>query len=324
MEQLAKLRSKIGGKAPKIFYDKVTRLFNENSAKYETVNIDIGDLIYEYIITPIRENGYANLYGRDITEKKKAEEEINKYSKNLEIMVEERTRKLKEAQEELIRKEKLAVLGQLAGGVSHELRNPLAALKNASYFLNMAIKKPEPDIKKTLDILNKEILRSEEIISSILGFARPRTPTKRKVNIGNIIQDIITQTNIPENIEVFASLDKSIPLVLTDPVQITQVFSNIILNAIHAMPEGGKLTVKYAITDKELLEISVTDTGIGIPEENIDKIFEPLYTTKAKGIGLGLALAKILIDANGGKVNVKSKIGEGTTFTIILQLKTVK
>ncbi len=235
------------------------------------------------------------------------------YSRQIDL---ERAR----SEEELIRKEKLSVLGQLSGGVAHELRNPLTAIKNASYFLNMAIKKPEPEIKRTLGILDKATSTSEDIISSILSLANPRTPIKKKVNIGNILQDIITQTTIPDNIKVLNKLDKSMPAVLTDPGQIKTIFSNIILNAVQAMPEGGKLTVKYALTGKECLDISVSDTGPGIPAENIDKIFEPLFTTKAKGIGLGLALTKTLVDTLGGKISVKSRVGEGTTFTVTLSL----
>ncbi len=224
------------------------------------------------------------------------------------------------SEEELIRKEKLSVLGQLSGGVAHELRNPLTTIKNASYFLNTAIKKPEPEIKRTLGILDEATSTSEDIISSILSLANPRTPIKKKVNIGNMLQDIIIQATIPDNIKVLNKLDKSMPAVLTDPGQIKTIFSNIILNAVQAMPEGGKLTVKYALTGKECLDISVSDTGPGIPAENIDKIFEPLFTTKAKGIGLGLALTKTLVDTLGGKISVKSRVGEGTTFTVALSL----
>ncbi len=143
--------------------------------------------------------------------------------------------RLKILQEKLITKEKLSVLGQLAGGVAHDLRNPLTAIKNASYFLNMAIEKPEPDIKKTLEVLDKGVESSEEIISNILSFANHGTPIKKKVNVGNILKDIITQTTLPDSIKVTNSLDGSLPAVTADPGQITRVFSNIIQNAVQAM-----------------------------------------------------------------------------------------
>lgn len=225
---------------------------------------------------------------------------------------------------EKTREKKLAALGQLAGGVAHELRNPMTAIKNSSYYLKIAIEKPDTDIKKTLGILDNAIAASEDIISDILGFSNPGDPLKKKVNIKNILQDIIARTNIADNIKVFLSLDKSMPLVLADPLQVSHAFSNIILNAVQAMPDGGKISIGYAITDKKWLDISIKDTGVGIPEENLDKIFEPLFTTKAKGVGLGMALTKTFIDAQGGSIRINSKIGEGTTFTVSLPLEIKK
>ncbi len=227
-------------------------------------------------------------------------------------------------QEELIKKEKLTILGQLAGGLAHDLRNPLGAIKNSSYFLNMAIEKPQPEVKKALGILNKAVTGSEDIISSILSFTSPRSPIKKKVNIRIILQDIISQTTVPDNIKVLNKLDKAMPAVLADPGQAEQIFLNIILNAIQSMPEGGELTLKSAITGKQWLDISISDTGSGIPEENMNKIFDPLFTTKAKGIGLGLAVLKILVDNHGGKTSVKSKVGKGSTFTVALPIKIKK
>ncbi len=253
-----------------------------------------------------------------------SEKMLQEHSKDLERIVTElkkRTKELKVAHEKLITKEKLSVLGQLAGGVAHDLRNPLTSIKNASYFLNMAIEKPGPDIKKTLEVLDKATVNSEEIITNILGFANHGTPIKRKIDIGNILKDIITQTTIPDSIKVTNSLGRSLPAVTADPGQITRVFSNIIQNAIQAMPDGGKLSVKYTATGKKWLEISISDTGSGIMQENIDKVFEPLFTTKAKGIGLGMAITKTLVDAHGGSIRIKSKIGKGTTFTVVLPIK---
>ena len=320
--QLKKLESKVGSKAPKIFYSLTDKLLKGKDKKPGLLDVQLGDKTYEFIISYIEDTDYANLYGRDVTDRIKAEDTLKKYSKNLEKMVEVRTKELKDAQKELIRKEKLAVLGQLAGGVAHELRNPLGAIKNGIYFLNIAIEKPQPKVKKTLEILDKAMVGSENIISSILNFSSSRTSIKKKVEIRNILQNIISRITIPDNIKVISKLDKSMPVVSADPGQITQVFSNIILNAIQSMPKGGKITVRSDITDNKWLGISVSDTGVGIPAENIDMIFEPLFTTKAKGIGLGLAVIKILVDAHEGRIKVKSKVGEGTTFTVVLPLKT--
>jgi PAS domain S-box-containing protein len=237
----------------------------------------------------------------DVTERKQAEEELRK------------------AQEELDRKERLAILGQLSGGVGHELRNPLGAIKNAAYFLNMAIEEPEPDVKETLEILQKEVATSERIISSLLGFARPKPPTLRKVDINNLVRDMMPQLSVPENVEVETRLE-SLPAILADPNQIGQVLQNIIYNGIQSMPEGGRLVIKSAASEPGWASVSITDTGVGIPENIKSKVFEPLFTTKAKGIGLGLAVSKTLVEGNGGIIDVDSEIGKGSTFTLRLPI----
>jgi signal transduction histidine kinase len=265
----------------------------------------------------------AQLYDqaqREIAERKRAEEAIKEYSERLEEMVEERTQKLQEAQEELIRKEKLAVLGQLAGGVSHELRNPLGAIKNAAYFLNMVLEDPEPEVKETLEILDKEVATSESVISSLLDFARTKRPAWRKVDLSAVIQETLSRVAVPGNIKVVSQLDGKLPTMLADPDQLAQVFGNIILNAVQAMPEGGRLVVKSEVPSPDWVAVSIADTGVGIPEENLGKLFEPLFTTKAKGVGLGLAVTKTLVEGHGGTIGVESEMGIGTTFTVRLPM----
>jgi PAS domain S-box-containing protein len=227
---------------------------------------------------------------------------------------------LKQMQERLMRQEKLAILGQLAGGVAHELRNPLGAVKNAAYFLNMVLGKPEPEVKESLQILEREVGTSERIISSLLDFARPKSPTRRKVDINSVIQETLSRINLPQNINVVNQLQNAVPTILADPDQLKQVFTNIILNATQAMPEGGKLVVKSEVANPEWLTVSFTDTGVGMPKDSLPKIFEPLFTTKAKGIGLGLAVTKTLIEGQGGTIQVQSKVGKGSTFTVKLPI----
>jgi signal transduction histidine kinase len=274
----------------------------------------------------------ARLYEQaqqELIERKRAEEALQEYSEHLEEMVRERTQELRDTQEELVRKEKLATLGQLAGGLGHELRNPLGAIKNTSYFLNMVLQDPrleDPDeeIKDALDILNKEVEASERIINSLLDFARQRVPTRREVDVNDILQTTLDRIPAPEHIEIESQLDKSLPPIRADADQLDQVFGNIILNSIQAMPQGGQLTIKTAETTDDLpktgVSISFTDTGTGIPEEIQEKIFEPLFTTKAKGIGLGLSLVKSLVEGHQGFVEVESKEGNGSTFTIHLPI----
>jgi signal transduction histidine kinase len=256
----------------------------------------------------------------EIAERKRAKEALKEYSERLEEMVEERTKELREAQEALIRQEKLAVLGQLAGGVGHELRNPLGAIKNAAYFLNMVLEEPDPEVKETLEILEKEVATSERTISGLLDFARPKPPTRRRTDIEEVVQEALSRVTVPENVEVVSQLDGRLPIILADSDQLGQVFGNIILNAVQAMPEGGQLIIKSQVPSPEWVAVSFMDTGVGIPEENLGRLFEPLFTTKAKGIGLGMAVTKTLVEGHGGKIEVESEVGVGTTFTVRLPI----
>jgi signal transduction histidine kinase len=224
---------------------------------------------------------------------------------------------LKDAQDKLVRGEKMALLGQLSGGVAHELRNPLGAIKNAAYFLKMALEKPDPEVHESIEIIGKEVAISEGIINSILSFARPKQPVMRKTDINDLIKEALSRITMPKNVAVSTEWG-ALPTILADPDQLGQAFGNIIRNAVQAMHEGGRLTIKTQAPDAGHIAVSVADTGAGIPEENIKKIFEPLFTTKAKGVGLGLALTKTLVEGHGGTIKAKSKVGKGSTFTVRL------
>ena len=256
----------------------------------------------------------------ELTKRKRVEEELKKHREHLEELIEERTKELRDAQKQLIRQEKLATLGQLAGGVAHELRNPLGAIKNAVYFLNMALEQSEPEVNETLDILDKEVATSEHIISSLLDFAHPKQPTRRKVNINEVVKEELLRTTMLENIELVKQLDEAMPTILADPQELSQIFANIIRNGIEAMPDGGQLTVKSEVFRLGWVAVSIADTGVGIPPEEQPKVFEPLFTTKAKGIGLGLAIAKTLVEGHGGTIEVQSEMGKGSTFTVRLPI----
>ena len=224
----------------------------------------------------------------------------------------------KEMQERLVRQEKLALLGQLAGGLGHELRNPLGVIKNAAYFLNMALEKPDPQVKESLEIMEREVDNSERIISSLLDFASTKPPLRHNVDIDQVLGKVLTGLKIPGNIEVKSQFAENTPFFPGDPDQLSQVFGNIILNAVQAMPEGGLLMIESETREPGWVTVSIADTGVGIPGENIEKIFEPLFTTKAKGIGLGMAISKTFVESHGGSIEVQSKPGKGTTFTVKL------
>ncbi|MFC1901487.1 sensor histidine kinase [Chloroflexota bacterium] len=255
-------------------------------------------------------------------ELRSTEEELRSSNEELEAANEE----LREAQEQLVRSEKLAAIGQLAGGVGHELRNPLGAIKNAVYYIRGKITgnelaQREPRVMDFLDIVDDEINSSDKIISDLLNFSRVGKPAVSPAKIDMVIKDAIAHTPVPEGIELIKNLDTDLPEVAIDTDQIRQVLVNIINNAVQAMPEGGKLTIG-AGTVNNAIQVEITDTGISIPEEAINKIFDPLYTMKAKGIGLGLAVCKSIIERHQGHIEAASQVGKGTTFTVSLPLKT--
>jgi two-component system CheB/CheR fusion protein len=227
----------------------------------------------------------------------------------------------KAMQEELVRKEKLATLGQLAGGLGHELRNPLASIKSSAYLLNRLLEQPDPKVKRALDALDREVLACERIISSLLDFVRQRPPLQRRVDINNIVRQALSRANIPQNVEVVSQLDETLPAANADPDRLGTVFANIILNAVQAMPEGGRLIVKSEVPDPDWAAFSFADTGVGIAAENLPKLFEPLFTTKARGIGLGLPMVKTLVEAHGGTIEIQSEVGKGSTFTVKLPIR---
>jgi PAS domain S-box-containing protein len=264
--------------------------------------------------------GFVSIY-RDITERKRLEKEKEEHARQLEAKIKEvetARSELQEAQEKLVRAEKLAAIGELAGGVGHEMRNPLGAIKNVAYLLNQALEEPRPVVKEGLEMLDNEVARSERIITALLDFGRPRSPVQQMVSINHAAQEALFGTKIPEKVEVVRQLDESLPAILADKHQLDMVFRNIILNAIQAMPEGGRLVVKSEVLSPAWLSVSFADTGVGIPEENLEKLFEPLFTTRGHGVGLGLAIVKLLIELHGGVIEVKSRVGKGATFTVKL------
>ena len=228
----------------------------------------------------------------------------------------------KNLEEQLIQEKRLAVLGQLGAGIGHELRNPLGAIKNAIFFLRMVIEEPEPEIRETLEILEKEMATSERIINSLLDYARPKPPTRSKVDLNEVVQEVLSDGTMPENIAVVTQLDKALPTIQADPHQLGQVFVNLTLNAIQAMPTGGQLTIKSKREGPDWVSVSIADTGVGISVEDMERLFEPLFTTKAKGIGLGLAISKTIVDGHEGTIEVESELGKGSVFFVRLPMRT--
>jgi signal transduction histidine kinase len=225
---------------------------------------------------------------------------------------------LRDTQDELVRKEKLATIGQLASSVGHELRNPLGVMANAVYILERTIDTPSPRAQQYLQLLGTQIKLSERIVSDLLDSARSKSPQRRDVDVRTLITDQLSRVSVPSNLHVEVAVDETLPRVHVDPDQIGQIMVNLLTNATQAMDhQPGVLSVKARNGDGRV-HIDVRDTGPGVPPDLVDKIFEPLYTTKARGIGLGLSVSRSLATANRGTLTVMNHPGGGAVFTLVL------
>jgi len=263
--------------------------------------------------------GIVGLY-KDITERKQMEKKLEEYSQHLEELVEKRTRQLKEAEEQLIKSERLAAIGQVAAMVGHDLRNPLTSIKGATYYLKKKLGlKMDEKAMEMLELVEKDVEHSNEIITDLMEYSKEIRLELTETTPKSIVRDALSLIEVSENIQIL-DLTQSAPKIEIDAAKTKRVFGNLIKNAIDAMPIGGKL----AITSKESnanMEITFADTGIGMTKEIMEKIWTPFFTTKAKGMGLGLAICKRIIEAHGGSISVESTVGKGTTFTVTIPIK---
>ena len=238
----------------------------------------------------------------------------------LETRVEERTRELHAAQHELVKREKLAILGQLAGGVGHELRNPLGVMTNALYYLDAVLRDVPADVTEYLGILRTQIGLSEKIIGDLLDFARVKPPQREPVALGDLVADQLQRLGPLNGVKLSSEISGSLPPACIDRVQMGQVVLNLLTNAVQAMNGAGTLTLRGQLEHPHRVRLDVCDTGAGITPDDALRIFEPLFTTKARGIGLGLAVSRTLVHANGGDITFASEPGRGTTFTLRLPI----
>lgn len=281
---------------------------------------DIIDVVQNHQFALIRKN---NMWTILKSSERMEVEKVLKRSEKLEQRVRERTQELERTQKELIHKEKLAAVGQMASSVGHELRNPLGVIGNSAYYLNMKLKDADEKVKKHLGILQREVEQSNRIITDLLDFSRTASLSLERFQLNSIIRSSLDSISIPDNLTVEKRLNEELPKILIDPVQIEQVFRRILINAVEAMPTGGKLEIRTGVAGN-FAEIIFKDTGEGIDKEILQDIFDPLYTTKMKRIGLGLTIAKSIVDMHKGRVEVKSKPGKGSTFTVKLPLNREK
>ena len=250
--------------------------------------------------------------------------EIQHARDGLEHKVDDRTRdlnatlvQLREAQDTLVRREKLAILGQLAGGVGHELRNPLGVMTNALYYLKVVLAGAPQNVKDYLEILQQQITLSEKIVGDLLDFARLKPPQRTRTSVEGITHAQVARLGPTNGVHINTDLSPQIPDVLVDAVQMGQMVFNLLTNAVQAIDGAGMVTIR-ARANGDSVEYEVADTGPGIPAEHLEKIFEPLFTTKARGIGLGLAVSRTLARANDGDLTVATAPRGGAVFRLTL------
>jgi PAS domain S-box-containing protein len=250
------------------------------------------------------------------------EKRLKAYTENLEEIVVEETKKLKEA-------ERLAAIGETAGMVGHDIRNPLQAITSSAYLAKEELKTlPESTekegLKESVDTIEEQVTYIDKIVSDLQDFVKPLNPKIEACEPHKLANDALLNMAIPENIKVLILIEDDLPHLFADKYFIKRVLINLITNAIQAMPDGGTLKVEAA-QENGMVLISVEDTGLGIPEENRNKIFKPLFTTKSKGQGFGLAVCKRLVEAHdGGSISFESKVGKGSKFTVKVPIKTRK
>jgi signal transduction histidine kinase len=281
---------------------------------------------YDFIAKPITKNVLLSVVGRAAEkkrltdEKRRLEEEIKRYAEELELRVAERTAELVETHKRLVTQERIAALGRAAAQVAHEVKNPLAGLLLYSLHLKSKAENFSENeiylVDKIVDTINHLNSRVEQI----LGFARPINLTVRSENLNVMINDVLdlVQPQIAANkIEVRLALEQQSVYVRVDQSSMRGALLNLILNAIEAMPAGGTLSIAINQTG-DTVRLDLTDTGRGIEDEEARKIFEPFYTTKAQGLGLGMPYAKKIIDQHGGTISLSSRLGVGTTISLTL------
>jgi PAS domain S-box-containing protein len=255
---------------------------------------------------------------QDITDAKVAEEKLQAYSHRLEEMVEARTKALEDAQAELLVKERLAVLGHFAGSISHEIRNPLAAIDSSVYLLKLKMEGADRSVLDHLDRITTNVRKGTAIIESLLNLSRMEKPRTVETDLIPLVSETLRSAKVPETVDSRIDAPDGPLWVDIDAEQMRMALKNIIKNAIQAMDGSGTLTIATQQLSAGDVELSVTDTGPGIAPEHIDKLFEPLFSTKTHGIGFGLSISKMIVENHGGTIRAASPPEGGARFVMTL------
>ncbi len=265
-----------------------------------------------------KELGFVDIV-RDVSERKQFFKKLEEHSAKLESMVEQRTKELSEAQDRLLKAERLAAIGELAGQVGHDIRNPLTSIKNAAYFLR---KKQTSFVggsgDEMLTVIDRSVEHANSIVNDLLEYSREIHLDLEEYSPKSLVDYVLLLVNTPSSIKIVDNT-QSFPTIWVDASKMERVFINLIKNAVEAMPDGGKLEI-VSRKNEDSVEFTFADNGCGMSKEVLAKVFTPLFTTKAQGMGLGLPICKRIIEAHGGKIAVESTQNKGTKFTFTLPI----
>lgn len=253
-----------------------------------------------------------------------SEERIKNQNTLLEQAVQEKQKEMEALFERLLRQQKLAAIGQIAGSIAHELRNPLGAVKQSIFYLTRSFRKgllesSSPKVQEHLELIEAEIDTSERVISDLLQMTRRKPVKKEYIDLQNLVLDAVHRCHLPEHIHLTLTCNPSPFVIWADSSQLRQVFINLLTNIMPAIEGEGNITITAAYRAEEAASvIEVIDTGVGIETEALKNVFEPLYTTKPTGTGLGLSICKQIIENHDGQISIKSRPGQGTIVMIVL------
>jgi PAS domain S-box-containing protein len=241
--------------------------------------------------------------------------EVEEYATRMEELAEERAKKLQDA-------ERLAAIGTTAGMVGHDIRNPLQAIVGDLYLaksdlVTMPESQEKEGLQESLAEIEKNVEYIDKIVQDLQDFAKPFKPVAKEADLEEICNEVLFKNGIPENMDASCEVDENVKKVIADPELLKRILSNLVSNGFQAMPDGGKLEIK-AFPDADDVVVTVEDTGVGIPEDIRPQLFTPLFTTKSRGQGFGLAVVKRMSEALGGSVTFKSEVGKGTKFIVRL------
>jgi len=251
---------------------------------------------------------------RDITEQKELQRNLQEHAGVLEKIVENHTKQLKDS-------ERLVAIGQTAGMVGHDLRNPLQTVTGELYLAKNAVESlPAGEVKSTLEeslqVMEEQTVYMDKIVSDLQAFVQPVRIDKKPINLEELVTNVLASVSVPSGIAVETEISENLPQIRADLQLLKRVLINLVTNSVQAMPDGGKLTLTGQTTPESQVSLSVQDTGVGIPEAIRNRIFTPLFTTKPRGQGFGLAVCKRVMEAHGGTISFESQEGKGAKFTI--------